>query len=442
MAYDGWIDYNGRELVNVARTARLARAMGLNTVRIRRELIETIEDRLLGDGFGLGGFGLPPFGAFPEAGSDLPDGGPEAVYSDITYAPWYDAGFPASWEFAGIVPLSFRGLDDSTLSAEITEYITDGGHSGRARNETLSIVANVALVGTTERGVEFGKRWMNEVLRNCGSPVLCTGADLTYLRYLADDAPIVHRRDVQLTRGSSVTRKKVSRCSSTWLATFTLTAGDPYEYGSYVSQITSLGGPEATGPQVESEGTVDLEEITCPVYDYSPIYDPLYPALVPSPTAPDFQPDGWAIEEGMDFRRYWARLNPVEPSDLTVAPMIVLRSSVDARMVRVSIWPSEASEEEQCGPLFNAILMYLPEDTDFYLDGKQQAAYVWDGSAASVRRSDSLVYGEDAVPVRWESFNDEGGLLVTLDVFDLEDTGYYEGDGTLRVSLDFVSKSD
>lgn len=623
MAYDGWIEYNGTELVNLSRTAQLAEVLGIDTVWTSPSSVQWIED---------------------ERGGVDP-------YNDITEAPWYDPGYPGSVEFAGIVPLAFTGLDDSTLESAPIEYITDGGHSGKPRNSTLSLVANVAIVASTDRGAEYGLRWLNRVLRDSGPRVFCSGADLRYYRWSGGGAPIVHRRDVRLTRGTVVTRKRVTDCASTWLATFTMTAADPYEYGERVDLVANLGGPiptdapplrvnladrpnvadgagwdaqvgtnttksletvspirgsvsakftytgaaspigsvfrispasgalrwnvtpgkwvsvsfdarvstgtgtrvvqaemgfystpvagatsdgvaffdtfdanvpkrigailqvpgdapymELTGflgridagtigtgettvldgliieehdsdpgslpsyfdgdsadgggfgydwngtPGMSTSFQYDLSSVTypygstalveqsCPVYDYSPVYDPAFPALVPSPTAPNLLPEGWDIFDGMTFDRFWVSIPSVEPSLMNVVPIFTLTSDVDARMVRVSIWPSTADPSDQCDPLFSAVVSYLPAGYNFIIDGEQKASYVWDGLSPAVRRTDSLVYSPSADPVQWTAFTDPTGFLVTVDIFS--DSSGVEGDGSVRVSLALVPKSD
>lgn len=410
MAYDGWLEYNGVEVVNLSRTAQLAETLGIDSVWINPSSVAWIQAEL--------------------GGID---------YDIVTTAPWYDAGFPASAEFAGIIPLGFPGLDDSTTEASTVEYITDGGRSGKQRNATLPIVASVAIVASTDRGAEYGKRWMDTVLRNRGARTFCAGVDLRYFRYVGAGAPVAHRRDVRLTRGSSVTRKRSTDCSVTWLVTFTLTCDDPFEYSDPVDVLAGLGGVTPTGDVINS-GSLVLTQQSCPVYDYTPLYDPLYPALVPSPTAPDFYPAGWDIAEGMTFERFWARVTPTEPSTLNMVPLIMLSTLTEARMVRVSIWPSTSATDDQCDPLFSVVVAYLPANTDFYVDGELQASYVWDGFSPAVRRTDSLVYGPDAKPVEWASFNDPVSLLVTLDLF--AESGDYEGSGDVRASLALISKSD
>lgn len=612
MAYDGWVEFDGEELVNASRTVQLAESLGIDTVWIDPSSVSWIETALAGDDYDI-----------------------------IENAPWYDAGYPASAEFAGVLSLGFQGLDDSTLSSTVTEYITDGGRSNRPRNTTLSIVASVAIIASTERGAEFGKRWLDRRLRGArGERLFCDGSILRYSRYASADAPIAHRRDVSLTRGTSVTRKRRTDCSVTWLVTFTLTANDPFEYGesstvlervgvqpeyigpadkvnllpnpsfetnttgwaalgagSTITRVTGdkhhgvagcevvcpgtaavegiqiagadiavtgstaysagqwvkfpvgktiraqlvdtvggvggtfsdvlatgnwqfvsvtrttaagttamdwrvyeptetaaitfwvdeailvqgsvlpdyfdgdsppvydsntdtwsvhqwSGAPHAStsslsevtgtfvgGSLLDSQGSLAMVQESCPVWDYSPIFDPLYPALVPSPTAPDFYPDGWDIAEGMTFNRYWVKLNPMEPSGLAIVPVITLSGgATEARMVRVSIWSGTSDFDDQCDPLFTAIVSYLPAGVDLYIDGEQKVSYVWDGVSPIVRRADSLVYGTNAEPLLWTTFTNDDGLMVTLDLFI--ESGDESGGGDVEMALALVPKSD
>lgn len=433
MAKYDWLEYNGTVLVNASRTVLLARAMGVDTVRIRPESVAWIEGALpLYTGFGLGGFGDGEFGL----GERIPQD-----YSDITLAPWYDPDYPASSEFAGFIALDVRGLDESTFESTAIEYINDGGHAGGSRNATLSIVANFAIIAKTERGAEYGKRWLDRVLRADGPRAFYTGADLRYSRWSGADAPIAHRQNVRLSRGSSVTNQRRSACASTWLVTFTLTAADPYEYGEPNLKIHEMGGPVVDGPGVTSSGSLVMEQVPCAEFDYSPVYDPLYPALIAPPAAPDFLPAGWNIESGDTFERHWARISPVEPSTLNTVPVIQLHTTTEARMLRVSVWPAESLVDDQCFPLFSVVVSYLPAYTRFYVDGQRNAAYIWDGYSPVVRRTDSLVYSHDADPIQWTAFNDNDGLLITLDVF-AKDGGGYQGDGNVRAALSLVPKSD
>lgn len=418
MSYDGWFTYNGVEIVNLSRTAQLAEALNISPVWLRSSTLTWLQDAL--------------------GGTD---------YNDITEAPWYDPGYPASTEFAGVIPLTVAGLDDSTTESTPIEYITDGGNVGKSRNSTLNLVWSVVLAASTQRGAEFGRRWLDRVLHGGGGNPLYSGAELRYLRYGTEDSPQVHRRNVKISRGLSITRKRANHCSAMWTLTFTTVAADPFEYGDLIEMFEDLGGT-VDGEGLVTDGDLLLTQEDCPVYDYEPIFDPLHPALVPPPSPPQFLPDGWAIEEGMDFTRYWATTEPVEPTALLLVPKVTLHSDIEARRVRVSIWPYGASTDSQCDALWSVIVNYLPPDVDFIVDGEAQASYTWDGSSA-VRRADSLVYGPNAQPVQWTSFN-ANGLLVTLDLFEVDpgsddpgsDGPWYEGEGTVRAALSLMPKSD
>jgi hypothetical protein len=413
MATNGWIEFNGVELVNLSRTVQLSDVLGLDPIWDRPEDVDWIQDARGG-----------------------------VNYDDIAQAPWYDSGYPASSEFAGIVPLSFAGLDDSTLTSQPIEYITDGGHSGKSRNAVLPIVVNLALMARTERGAEYGRRWLDRMLKGSGPRMFCSGSDLRYYRYADASAPLAHRRDVRITRGSSVTRKRKTDCSVTWLVTFTLTAADPYEYGEPDQIVSTLSSTEAVGPAVTVSGDITLTQEVCPEFDYTPITDPLNPGLVESPTAPDFYPNGWDIVPGQTFQRFWVRTSPTEPSPLLVVPEITITTdSEESRMVRISIWAASKDESIQCDPLFAAVVQYIPANVEFTIDGEQKAVYVWDGVSDGVRRADGLVYGPDAEPLQWTAFNDASGLLIALDLLTDSSSDMLDGGGA-EVAVSLIPKSD
>ena len=322
MATDAWIEFGGTELVNLSRVTQLARVMGADGALYQSEdSVQWVQDAL-----------------------------GEIDYDDITEAPWYDPSVPESSEFAGLVPLEFAGIEDSTLTSSPSEYVTDGGTAGRARSGTLPIVASVVLVASTERGSEYGRRWLNKVLRASGGSTLCAGADLRYFRYPDEDSPIAHRRDVKLTRGVSITRKHVSDCHALLFATFTFTAADPYEYGEVESIITELSAGAATGSGVVSSGSTALIQMPCAVWDYSPVFDPLHPALVAPPTAPDFYPAGWGIHTGASFDRIWAEIDPDDSDELNSVPVFTLESSTEIRAVRVSSSPTRSGWARRKSP--------------------------------------------------------------------------------------------
>lgn len=428
MAYEGFFVTgdsiaSADEMFNVARTVWLAREHGVSAVRIRPESVTWMADMA----------------------------GGETALRDITTAPWFDAANPVSREFLGFVPLSMEGLGDSTMASAPIEYVTNGGNPGRARHPMTSIVGNVTLVALSPRGAEYGKRWLTNRLRRLGGDG-CGGGVIAYFPTPGGDVPPRFMQRVKTTRAPVTTRRSDRACHSTLGLTFTLTAGDPFEYSTPLEVIGEMGGGSATtGYAVVDSGSVALVEDSCPTYNYNPVYDPKFPALVPSPTAPNFLPGGWELAPGMTFDRQWARLDTmgalIASSFTDVVPTFVLDSLTDARMVRVSIFPPGSDPEDQCGALFSAVVSYLPGAPNrsgpyvrLTLDGVREEAYVWD-TANPPRRADSLVYSPTAGPVEWASFPFTDGLLVTLDLFAGSD-GTLAGDGSTRMALMLSAKSD
>lgn len=427
MAYDGWIKYGDEELVNVLRTALLAEAHGVDSVWTTPESAEWI----------LRSVGVLPEN-YPSALSAL---------SDIEQAPWFTTRDPASAEFFGLLPLSVPALDDSMVAASTTEYVTNGGATGKARHSTRSIVVSAAIVASTDRGADFGKKWLDRTLGKATGGTRCEGVDLRFFAHEGTQytvAPVEHFRAVRLGRGATVTRKRTSECSATWLVTFTLTADDPFTYGEPIGRLSTLGAqnPSPLGPgTLKSYGlTTTLTEIPCPVWDYTPVYNPSFPALVPSPTAPDFRPDGWGATPGKTFRRSWVRINPTPRYEPNLVPKWTLTALAPFDTVRLSVWPNDALIDARCEPLYTVTVGYIPMGVTLTIDPEQEAAYIWDGASAVVRRADTLLFGAEGRPVQWTSFSDDEGLLITMDEFNPSASAGTDG-LRLRAKLEFVPKS-
>lgn len=424
MGYTGYFEFAGQELINHSRTVQLCQNLGIDIVRLRDDATRWVEDALL----------------------------PAEPYGDPQSAPWHEPGNLDSEEFAGLLALDVSGLKDSTQSAAVTEFMGDGGNLGRSRNSTGTLVWNVALLASSEAGADFGLRWLKNRLAQPDFGGKRLGSNLRYFAYDQRSAGVVppfkHRRRVKLTRGLSVTKRRSKGCHVLTIVTFTMQTGDPFEYGERLPQIEDLGG-SVTGPTLYQNGSFYADQIACPVFDFSPVYDPNIPALVAPPTPPSLIPEGWKIAEGERFGRYWAELDPFTPRDLSVVPVFTLSTSSEARQVRVSVWAFDTDQtttrESQCGPLWSAVVGYVPVGVDLVIDGEAQSAYTWDGQNS--RLATSLLYSPEGGPVEWKSFNSSRnmpgnrGLVVTLDAFEFS-PGVIEGNGGLRLAVDFVEKSD
>lgn len=155
MAWEGWMEYGGTELINAARTETYVRAAGVSWFR------------------GCVGTNYLPSVLGEEYVSPMQDD-----------APWTDPDDPDTYGFYGVYPLDIQGIDNGTATAQVTESTLDGGTVGRIRHTTKTMVFNVALMGRNECATEAGFRWLKRVLEGnvCSqSGSYCAGDNLCYL---------------------------------------------------------------------------------------------------------------------------------------------------------------------------------------------------------------------------------------------------------------------
>lgn len=94
-------------------------------------------------------------------------------------APWFDAAQPETHWFGGVLPLGVTGLDGSTLTAELSERLTDGGTITSRRHSSRVVAVSALLVGRSDEHVAAGLEWLTGVLhRTCAGGDPCAGATL------------------------------------------------------------------------------------------------------------------------------------------------------------------------------------------------------------------------------------------------------------------------
>lgn len=153
MAWTGYLAFDETEIINVARTEHYAARLPWFKPTYQPEYVEA----MLGESYG----------------TPLTDG-----------APWVDPDNADSLRFYGAYPLEWTGFEDSTRSAEVTEFTTDGGNPGRIRHTTRSVVVSAVLIGEDEYALEYGFKWLKRALmgRNCDPSTSdsCFGRRLTF----------------------------------------------------------------------------------------------------------------------------------------------------------------------------------------------------------------------------------------------------------------------
>lgn len=136
-----------------------------------------------------------PNGAFVEgdpiiytlpSGEDLTDRVPALTGGDV--APWYDPAIPASNEFYGIYLRSISGLESVPYTRTVAQTgINCGGILRSPKITGREMVVSATMFAATCEGMEYGKRWLNDMLLGCGSNG-CVDPDMVVQLYCPDEA--------------------------------------------------------------------------------------------------------------------------------------------------------------------------------------------------------------------------------------------------------------
>jgi hypothetical protein len=237
-------------------------------------------------------------------------------------------------------------------------------------------------------------------------------------------------RRVLFNTGPTVTSKRTlsGGQGTVWTVQFTATVGNPWELSAEVPVIQGFLDPEVAIPWVggvEPEGAViDLDGYVHPDADcaeavYRPIYDPLFPAVVPPPGPPNIPlgnyspPLSWRRRQFTIPRQYvplWGEVVPV---------IKVHARTADTRNLRVRFYadPDGTADisEDPCAFCGDIVISYVPQDHTLVFDGAEQRVYVV-SPGGSKRRADSLVYATDGTPFEWPALSCGFGYIVTLDL--------------------------
>lgn len=417
MAWTGYFEYDGTEIVNVERSVSYARNHGLHWLK---------------------GDGNEPLRLM------LGD----AAYTSplIDDAPWLDPDRPESFDFYGTYPLDVVGLEDSTVEASITESVLDGGVVNRPRRATRPIVYSLALLGGNEAGVEYGMRWLKMALSGaaCKGIVDCTGANLCYLSSepalaLGDAEDLTGCMDpllrtlhkVTVTTGPNVTGKFTLPSGGTaWTISFTAVAGDPYEFmiprplvEGFFSDPLFYVNPDypAAGfpfPWFDLIGTM-TSEYDCNPAEYRPLYDPECPLVIPPPGVPSVAVSCFNFP--VDFMRRFFMIPQQEISLWgTTVPIITLRTGQDeVRNLRLRFYADVLgtgnTEQDPCAYCGDIVFSWIPAGSTMVFDGtKRQVSVQTPGNP--LRRADAVVFKSDGTPFEWPELSCGFAYLAVIDL--------------------------
>jgi hypothetical protein len=416
MAWSGYFFYGGTELINASRTEAYATHHGVGWFKPVYN-----EDKLawlLGE---------------PEYTTPLQDD-----------APWTDPDNLDSYDFYGAYPLDVTGIEDSTVNAEVTESVIDGGYIGRVRRSTRTMVFTAVLTGASECAVEYGFRWFRSVLN--GQPCfnqaygVCGGYELCYLAcppLIGDtglDAATCYDRvgrslhEVTTTNGPSVTKKlEMIDGGAAWTVTWTMIAANPAEFGIERPLIEGFLDPAVEDPYVgglpegavfDDDGNVQTDPY-CPVVAYKPVYDPTCTLLVPPPDVPSVVPKCFNFPVNYLRRTFTVPRDSI-PLWTEVVPVVALTTkTVEARNVRLrfyaDVFDTGNPSNDPCNFCGDVVFSYIPTGSTIVLDGANRQVYI-DTPGIGRRRADSLVSDSTGNPFDWPVFSCGFGYVVTVDM--------------------------
>lgn len=436
MAWDGYFQLDGTEVINVARTEAYARNLGAHWLlpRFKNEALPY----MLGDGAKY----LTPL---------------------LDDAPWVDEDSPESLDFFGFYPLGVDGIESSTRQGTTFESIADGGAVRGLRHGTKTIVFSGLLLAVSEAGAEWGMRWLKQVLNGapCGGGTYgldCNGADLCYFSsepwmeiptlddgtYLVDGEVVRGRREffdptpclepywrtlrnVTVTNGPLLDAKRAtSDGGAVWSVQFTASVGNPYEFGRDLAIIRDFMEPGVSNPWVIEDfgGTYDLDghvvaEPDCTPKVYTPLVDPLCPALIPPP-GPTSVPLGCFNPPANWVRRQITVPKEYIPLWGEVVPVLSVharRGEVRDLRLRFYTDVSETGDPnvDPCSFCGDVLISYIPNDHTLVFDAAAKQVYV-ERRGQERRRADSVVYKTDGTPFDWPALTCGFGYIVTFDL--------------------------
>ena len=409
--FDGYFEYDNTEIINVARTEAYAADLGFFKPIFKSADLATMLDQ---------------------------------TYTDpaTDFASWYDPDLEESTEFYGVYPLDVSGLDNSSRQSAVFQSTADGGTPGRIKHATKSVVFNVALIASTERGAQYGMAWLRRILLGgwCSDDLTTDqsqGLDLRFLSsepvYVPGESPWVSispywriHKKVAFNAGPTITTRRTMSCGgAVWTCTFTGTIGVPALFGDGRILLLGYMNPATTDPWYPAApypGTADTSahdftDEECEVKVWQPIYDPLCPALVAPPSPPSVP---LACYEPPNT---WKRRKVVIPQEnfyefTSMVPNLNLYANDEVRNVRIR-WYRDPDDDfdpdaTPCDYDAEVVVSYIPDGGTFYLDSTVQTCYVLTSMGHRLR-ADSLAFSSDGTPIVWPELRCGQQYVMTID---------------------------
>ncbi|MGW5817277.1 hypothetical protein [Streptomyces noursei] len=221
MAFLGFLEYGGVEILNEARTAAYSARAGLGLA------------------------------CTPCDGLNIALGSPDYTTPKADRAPWYDPHYPESGRVLGMLGMDIVGTNDATGTRSPTESVGDGSVIGPLRMAHREIQVSLGVLALDECALVYAMGWLAHVLKGvsctrdeCSGLTLCMyaccpgdddgdvpGQDSKYLRHFMAVGLMDGPQQISLTGGLAGGSGGAS----------TLTSGGSRQGVSGGSLITAVG---------------------------------------------------------------------------------------------------------------------------------------------------------------------------------------------------------
>jgi hypothetical protein len=426
MAFVGYVQLGGNEIVNSGRVAAYAQALAITSINCTECV------------------------ALPQVLGDSPYTSP-----DMDDAPWFDPTVVASKDFAGVLGTEIIGLEHPVNSREVIPLAADGAALNPIRRSAREIQVHAVLFARTECALSYGRSWMAAAVRGSSCGLDCVGDDLCYLACCPGCAVVNDEGDctdaqwrtlynVGVLEGPTV--EQSVRLLGGWMQTveFTLTAGNPFIYHRPV--LVAQGPTTAQViPGFNNEDAPDCSEATNCVADATetdvckrlplPLL-PLMPVDPCFPTGP-FTAYRAVVSLPVDLTPAWLETVPL--LQIRVGPRPLKRFMIRWYTNQAGLDCFEGLENPNpslrpispCDACAELHIPIVPANSTLTLDGRIERAWVDCPGGPGLATAEPYIYGSGGMAFQWPAFGCGQAMCIEIVVQQDSVTGTPEATWTV-----------
>ncbi len=383
--YNGWLEYAGVEIINIARTRKY-----LNTF--------VPELSIVCDSAGL-------LSALGDTSYTSPA---------VDNAPWYRSARPATGDFYGLFPGDFEGAEDSTRGISVIELSGDGATHAKPRYSSHEIKVTALAIAKTEEAMSEGLAWLRDALATgeCGDSGGCVDNDLSmFIALPSNGAADNHMRRtfirVEVLDNLKIVKEFNSQRAVAKRVTFIFSAGTPW---AFTPKVLVGNVDPTTGSSFSDPGGEDCFQTNNAYADF--IADPYYTAITKPPAPPNVRPPNvlavstWkrkTISVTQSEVDRWGRVTPV---------VTVSAGSGGVTQLRLRFYGSGKSGCDFDGEF---LISYIPPNATMVLDAMRKEITVIKSNGRHVAGG-HLVYGSAGLPPKWPALGCSTSYTLMTDI--------------------------